>query len=246
MPDADVLRELARIANDTGPALAPSGHDELLRSIVSTARRLFSAAACSMALLDASEEHLVFHVADGAGAREVIGLRIPSTAGIAGFVVRSGQALVIEDVTRDPRFAASFADETGYRPTSIVAVPLETQRSVLGVLEILDPASIGLARTQEMEIVGLFADQAALAIENSRVFADLGRQLLLAASRAADGDVATALEAVATERRRRRSDLAEIAALFAELGELGDEERTAAARLLTGFLTYARTARRPR
>lgn len=247
MANQDVLREFAQIATDVGKAIVPAGHDELLRSIVESARRLFGAAACSLALLSDDGEELVFHVADGEGADQVVGLRISASQGIAGFVVQSGQPMAIEQVQRDPRFAASFAQETGYAPTSILAVPLQTEREILGVLEILDPAEDGPVRAHEMEIVGLFADQAALAIENSRVFRTLGRALLSAVARAVEAerpDLARALEQVAESARGPRAEMAEIASLFADIGEMGAEERDAAVRLLSGFVRYARSVRR--
>lgn len=248
MAQDDLLRQLSRVADDVGPALQPAGHHELLNSIVSTARRLFGAAACSLALLEDDEENLRFEVADGEGADAVVGLQIPSSQGIAGFVVRSGQALAINDVRQDPRFADSFAHETGYTPTSILAVPLETDRGVLGVLEILDRDPDAGARSQEMEVVGLFAQQAALAIENSRVFAGLGRQLLSALAKAAegqdDGGLAAALTTIANESRGADADTAELAEVFAYLGELGPEERKAATRIVSALVSYARQARR--
>ena len=66
MADRDVLGELAGLADELGPALVPPGHDELLESIAETARSLFEAAACSIALLedeDAEEPQLAFRVA---------------------------------------------------------------------------------------------------------------------------------------------------------------------------------------
>lgn len=248
MTGEDVVRELGRLAADLGPALTPSGHDELLGSIVATARRLFGAEACSLALLDEAGEELVFLVADGRAASDVVGIRIPSTQGIAGFVVQSGQPMSIEDVQRDPRFSSDVAETTGYQPTSILAMPLETARGILGVLEILDRQSEGLARAQEMEIVALFAQQAALAIENSRVFRDMGRVLFQAAARVVDGhsDLARALEEAAEEAPGPDADLAEIGAAIAELERLGPRERRAALGIVTGFLDYARTARRRR
>ena len=248
MATDDLIPQLARLAADVGPALAPASQDELLRSIVGTARRLFGAQASSLALLDESGEHLVFHVADGRGSDTVVGISIPAGQGIAGYVVQSGQPMAIEDVQRDPRFVTDVADTTGYLPTSILAMPLETDRGILGVLEILDRQAEGLARAQEMEIVALFAQQAALAIESSRVFRDMGRVLFEAAARAAadDGDLAAALEGVAEGAPRPDSDLAEVAAILADLEQLGPDERHVASGLLAGFLAYARRSRRRR
>jgi GAF domain-containing protein len=241
-----LLAALAALADRVGPALEPAGHEELLRSIVSTARRLFSAAACSLALLDEREVNLVFQVADGEGADTVEGLTISADDGIAGFVVRSGQVLAIEDVRRDPRFAESFAGSTGYVPTSILAVPLETDRGILGVIEILDRDPQAGARAQEMELVGLFAQQAALAIENSRIFRGLGRTLLSALARAAENDEAlgAALARTGGDERPADVEIARIALLLAELGQMGTDERKAALKLLDGFAAYAQSAKR--
>jgi GAF domain-containing protein len=238
-PD-DLFAELGRLAHEVGPAFAPVGHEELLRSITETARELFDAAACSLALLDDSGEELVFHVASGAGAEDVAGLRIPASRGIAGWVVMSGQAIAIEDVTQDPRFAHDIATQTGYVPRSILAMPLETDRRMLGVIEVLD-RRVDVTRTRDMELLGLFARQAALAIEGARVFAELGTELLRAAAAAAgDGELGRALERAAEDTQSSRPELAELAAVFCELGRLGDTERTAAIRLVRDFLDYAR------
>jgi GAF domain-containing protein len=235
----NALTEVARLAADLGPALVPTGHDELLSSITEAARRLFGAAACSVALLDQSGEELVFHVASGAGAEDVTGMRIPASRGIAGWVLNSGQAISIEDVRRDPRFASDVAEMTGYVPGSILAMPLETDREVIGVIEVLDRRSEPGEGGRDMELLGLFARQAALAIDNSRVFADLGRVLFEALGREArDAGMADALKGIAAEAPPPDSGLAELAAHFHTLGKLGEQELTAGTRLLAEFVTY--------
>ena len=103
-PD-ELLRQLGELATSLGPAVRPAGTDELLRSLTETARRLFGAAACSLALLSEDESELVYTVAAGQGADHVTGMRIPASQGIAGWVVQSGQPIAISDVASDPRFA---------------------------------------------------------------------------------------------------------------------------------------------
>jgi GAF domain-containing protein len=240
-----MLRELRTLATTVGPALAPAGHDELLLAIIDAARRLFDAAACSLALLDEEADELVFHVASGAGAPDVVGLRIPAGTGIAGWVVTSGQAIAIDDVSRDPRFAADAAQSTGYVPRSILAMPLETDRRMLGCIEVLDRRGGGAPGVDDMELLSVFARQAALAIESGRVFSDLGRALLAAVAVAADDntDLRVSLEGLAAAEATPQRDLVELAYLFSELGRLGPEEREAATRIVTELLTYARRRR---
>jgi GAF domain-containing protein len=245
MPDRPerLLEQVAALAADLGPALAPVGQTELLRSITAAARELFDAAACSLALLDEAQETLTFHVASGAGAAEVIGQRVPVDRGIAGWVVSSGQPVAVADVARDPRFAAEVAAATGYVPRSVLAMPLQTEREMLGVIELLDQRADSPAGRRDMELLGLFARQAALAIEASRVFTGLGQALFQAvgAAAAADGDreLASALDDLARRAPGPAADLAELAGFFARLGQAGPAERVAATRLVREFLAYA-------
>src|SRR5436309_12231875 len=99
-----------------GPAVRPTGTEELLRALTETARQLFGAAACSLALLSEDESELRYTIAAVEGAEEVTGMRIPSSSGIAGLVVRSGQPIAISDLASDPRFSRELAEQTGYVP----------------------------------------------------------------------------------------------------------------------------------
>jgi len=157
-PD-DVLRGLGELATSLGPAIRPAGTEELLRSLAETARRLFGAAACSLAMLSADESELHYTIAAGAGADEVTGLRIPSTQGIAGWAVQSGQPIAISDLSSDPRFSREIAEQTGYVPQTILAVPVQTAQRMLGVISLLDRDVRRPAAEQDMALLALFAGQ---------------------------------------------------------------------------------------
>ena len=223
---ADVLRDLARVAADLGPALRLPSADELLQSIVEAARAAFDAAACSIALLDEAETELTFRVAAGAGAESVVGMRIPAGSGIAGWAVVSGQPIAIADVTHDPRFAADVAEQTGYVPASIMAMPLETETRTFGVIEVLDRRRGGEEGAGDMELLVLFARQAALVAETAAAFTSLGAAVFAAAARAVeDGDLGAALQRQADQAPRADAELAELSLLFHELGTVGADER---------------------
>jgi len=240
-----ILDELSRLATDLGPVLNQSGDQELLSSIVETARWVFDAAACSLAVLSDDESVLHFRAASGEGAEAVVGMRIPADSGIAGWAVMSGQSIAIDDVRQDPRFAAEVAERTGYVPAAIMAMPLETEQQTVGVIEVLDRRRGGADGADDLELLALFARQAALAIETSRRFSNLGQTLLDAlASSAGDGDLRAALRRQANEARAPRADLAELSLLINDIGQLGPEERTTVTRLAAEFLAYARKQRR--
>lgn len=237
----DLVDQLSLLASDLGVALAPAGHDEVLQGITDLARSMFAAAACSLAVLDDDEEKLTFRVASGRAAEDVVGMSVPVGEGIAGWVVSSGQAVTIEEVAADPRFASEVAAATGYTPSAIHALPLQTERRIIGVIELLDPGAGAPAGQHGMELMALFARHAALAIEGAEVFAHLGRFLLGALASSTDGDLRAALEAARDRASRPEADLAELSLLFQELGRMDGDERAIATRIVTQFTDYVRS-----
>jgi GAF domain-containing protein len=141
------------------------GHAELLRSIVEVARAIFGARASSVFLLDEETDELVFEAVAGEGAERLIGRRFPSSTGVAGWVLVTRQPLVLEDVGEDPRFARDVAESTGYVPRGLMAVPLLHDEQALGVLEVLDRPHSARFTLAEMDLLGQFANQAAIALD---------------------------------------------------------------------------------
>jgi GAF domain-containing protein len=154
-----------RAAVAAGILAADQGRRPLLQSIVEVARAIFGAQASSIMLHDAAAGELVFEAVAGAGEDSLIGTRLPESTGLAGWVLASREPLVIEDVTRDPRFAGEVAERTGYRPKGIMAAPLEHEDRVLGVLSVLDRPQRAQFSMIELDLLGLFANQAAIALE---------------------------------------------------------------------------------
>lgn len=244
----DLLRELGELATALGPAVRPAGTDELLRSLTETARRLFGAAACSLALLSEDDSELVYTTAAGEGADDVTGMRISSSHGIAGWVVQSGQPIAISDLNNDPRFSRGLAEQTGYVPQTILAVPVETPQRLLGVISLLDRDARRPGAEQDMTLLSLFADQAALALASVEAFSVLGRMLLDALARSTtDGDLVLLLHQVGDELPAADADLAALAATFAVLSRRGAAERRLALAVLRDIGDYVeRRPPRPR
>ena len=244
MSPEDLLAELGAVATSLGPAVRPAGADELLRSLTETARRLFGAAACSLALLSDDDSELIYTIAAGEGADDVTGMRIPASHGIAGWVVQSGQPIAVSDLAADSRFSPGLAEQTGYVPRAILAVPVETPQRMLGVISLLDRDARRPGAEQDMVLLSLFADQAALALASVEQFSRLGRELLAAlASAAAGDDLVQALRQAADRQTAADPDLAELAAAFATLSRRGPAERRLALAVLREIGDYAE--RRP-
>jgi GAF domain-containing protein len=154
-----------RAAVAAGVLRSEEGYQELLHSIVEVACAIFHAKAASIFLLDEEADELVFEASTGAGSDDLVGKRFPSSTGIAGWVLVTRQPLVIEDLSQDPRFAKDAAEATGYVPNALMAVPLLHGERALGVLEVLDRPSRPGAALEEIELLGLFAAQAAIALD---------------------------------------------------------------------------------
>jgi GAF domain-containing protein len=199
-----------RAAVAAGVLAGETEHRALLRSIVEVARSMFSAAASSIVLLDEETDELVFEAVAGAGEDTLVGQRYPSSKGVSGWVINTRQPLVIDDVSKDPRHARDVAERTGYVPQGLMAVPLLHEERALGVLSVLDrQTAFSLA---EMDLLGMFANQAAIALE-----------LLQRARRAR-----AALEGADAEVRA-------VAGVAAALDALEGEQREAGERLLAAL-----------
>lgn len=153
-----------RAAATAGVLDAESEHRALLQSIVEVACAIFRARASSIFLLDEEADELVFEAVAGEGEGSLVGTRIPSGTGIAGWVLVTRQPLVIDDLSNDPRHARSVAEKTGYVPKRLMSVPLLHDDEALGVLQVLDREDDGRFGLAEMELLGLFAAQAAIAL----------------------------------------------------------------------------------
>jgi len=193
------VSEELRSAVAAGVLGAEKDYSELLRSIVEVARAIFHAKASSIFLLDEETDELVFEAVAGEGSESLVGRRFPSSTGIAGFVLVSRQPLVIEDVLEDPRFSRETAESTGFVPKGLMAVPLLHEERALGVLEVLDRPSDSRFTLQEMDLLGLFANQAAIAL-------DLLQRARRAQSTLADEGDAAVLARIAQKLEERRED----------------------------------------
>lgn len=229
---AEGLRRLLEAIEASGRAVLPSSSVELLQSIVDAAARIFGAAAASISLVDEQEQELEFKVAYGIGREDVIGMRIPLNKGIAGYVAMTGQPIAISDVKQDPRFLQDFAKSTGYVPNSILAMPLISGDRVIGVMEVLDKISAPSFGMQDMELLGVFAQQAAIAISQSQQYDLLGealvhgvKQLLSSDPEFQPDETLQVFDEAGEAGESRRRDLMELAAAFNDISAMGQAER---------------------
>jgi GAF domain-containing protein len=219
----------------------------LLQSIVDAAVTLFEAEAASIALLEPDPERLEYRVAAGPQGAGVVGLSVPPTKGVAGYVYSTGEAIALADVTSDPRFDRATAERTGYVPRSIAAVPLSDSGATLGVLQVLDRHGTATFSLADMTRLGVFAAQATASLRAARLGRDTERLLrALLAGTPDPGAPRADLERVAarTMAALDREDEAPFWALVGRLvalRELPDRELALVADLLE-VVTRSRTS----
>jgi signal transduction histidine kinase len=171
-----ITRALREVGNALGTTL---DLDHLLELILAHLTELVEADRATLYLLDEAKEDLISRIVVGQKVRSI---RLKVGHGIAGTVARTGQALRIRDAYQDPRFEREWDTLTGYRTTSLLAAPLKNHLGrTIGVLQVLNKLG-GAEFSQEDEaMVTALSTQAAVAIDNSRLFLSLiqkNRQLL--------------------------------------------------------------------
>jgi GAF domain-containing protein len=239
-----LLRRTLAALEAANRSLLPHSNIELLQSIVDAAARIFGAAAASISLVDEAQQMLEFRVAYGVGRDDVVGMRIRVDQGIAGYVAMTGQPIAVSSVQQDPRFQREFAQSTGYVPRSILAMPLLLGDRVIGVMEVLDKINAPSFGLQDMELLGVFAQQAAIAIHQSQHYEDIGAALRQGFQRALDGEADELFRGLAErseEEAARDADLMELAQLFYDLGSAGPHERRVCQQVLAVFGEYVRS-----
>ncbi len=197
--------------------MAPSNAEAALHAIADAGAAALRVAAASIALHDEGRGSLVFRAAAGPQGQGVLGLAIASHEGIAGYVFSTGQPLAIADVSQDARFERGTAEQTGYVPRSLLAVPLVDAEGIIGVMEWLDRVDGNPFDLADLEVATRVAMAATATARATHLEVEAGRLLrdaLASLSRAGDGGTdehgvtrapgATGAAWLARRRRRHR------------------------------------------
>ncbi len=247
---AEELRAAYMLTSLTKNFAAPATHHALLELIVQTAAKVIHASAATLFLIDDSAQSLVYEVAIGSKAKEVKNITVPLGHGIAGLVAVSGQPISIANVDDNPQQAADIAEKIGYYPRNILCVPLYYREQVIGVLELLDKQNAPYFQEEDMEVLGSFANQAAIAIEQSR-----SHNLLISLLQEIMQQQPAKDPAAMQLLFKRARDFAEyindqdllfrqsleLAALVQEISMAGDTERTFCLHILQQISSYIHT-----
>ncbi|MEW5830087.1 MAG: GAF domain-containing protein, partial [Chloroflexota bacterium] len=170
-------RQLTTLNDITRQLTSTLELEPLLQNILENAADILNCEAGSLFLADDQSDDMTFKVTVGPVASDLLGQRMPSNRGIVGQVVQSRQPLIENDAQNSPfRFAAPD-EKTGFTTRAILAVPLEVKERIIGVIEIINRRDGMPFDVDDKNLLSAFAGQAAVAIENARLYTSTDQEL---------------------------------------------------------------------
>lgn len=141
--------------------------DSILQTIMEKMAEYFRPDTWSLLMVDEEHDELYFAIAVGSAAEALKNVRLKVGEGIAGYVAKHGEKVVVPDVMKDPRFAKRIDEMTKLETQSIICVPLRSRLRVLGVIQLVN-VDMNHFGDQESFFLQSLCDYAAIAIENAR------------------------------------------------------------------------------
>jgi len=165
-PEGSISERVRRLQSVTDAALAHLRLDELLAALLDRTREILEVDTCAILLLDEETNELVAHAALGIEEEVEQGVRVPVGGGFAGRIAAEKRPVILDDVDH-AHVLNPILREKGIK--SMLGVPLVVEGEVRGVLHV---GSLHLRdfRKDDVELLQLVADRAALAIEHARLF----------------------------------------------------------------------------
>ena len=168
------LREEAKrlkLVNEIGAAISSAELDieAVLTKILEAVARVIKVEAGSVLRLEG--DRLVFMVALGEKADRVKPFRIEIGQGIAGWVAKTGEELIVRDVHKDSRYFPGVEEATGFVSKSILAVPMKAGNKTVGVIELINKIG-GRFTKKDLELISAIASFSAVALEKAKLFSE--------------------------------------------------------------------------
>ncbi len=178
--DANVRARQLAVLNDISRQLVATEGDveRLLDLIVASAVDILNTEAGSLLLtVEDGSNDLEFRVATGGKGEQLIGTRLKAGYGLVGKVAETGKHVISNDISQDESWQGEIGEGSEFATESVLAVPLVTKDRVVGVLEVINKKDGSAYVEEDVELLTTFAGQAAVAIENARLFQQTDIQL---------------------------------------------------------------------
>ncbi len=144
--------------------------EPLLQNILQSAVDILICEAGSLLLVDETTEEMVFRVVVSPVAHNLVNTRMPPGAGVVGKSVTTRQPIIVNDVTRYPEWFSKTDQQTGFVTRALLVIPLQVKDRVIGVIEVINKRDGSPFSQDDQDLLSAFAAQAAVAIENARLY----------------------------------------------------------------------------
>src|SRR5919198_240921 len=160
------LQSLTEISELLMSAVEP---ERVVTVILEAATQLFEVEGCSLALLDHVRKELAFVIM--AGPAQVDEFRIALGQGIGGWVAQTGEGVVCNDVSQDPRWFGGIDRQTHYTTRSILCAPLKQHDQIMGVIEALNTVRPEGFSDEDLQFLTALGGLAGTALVRTQAFA---------------------------------------------------------------------------
>ncbi len=141
-----------------------------------SATNAVQAQASSLILLDTQSDTMFFKASTGARSAELKKIKMQAHKGIAGWVLKHGESVLVKDALTDPRHDREFAEKINFMASSILAVPLKDGATTLGMIEVLNPAGKPAFDEDDRRFLEILAPHIANALRNAKAFTQLNQE----------------------------------------------------------------------
>ncbi|MEM7800325.1 MAG: GAF domain-containing protein, partial [Chloroflexota bacterium] len=162
---------ITKLLNETSQVINSSlDLDRIMQSLLTQVNSFLQVEALSIALVDTMTNELVFTVAEGLGSQKIVGMRLPTDRGVAGWVVEHGESAMVNDTGNDPRFSSSGDNRTGHKTYAIIVAPLRVKGNVLGTIQAVNPINQPYFTQEDMNLLENLANLASSAVGNAQQY----------------------------------------------------------------------------
>lgn len=143
--------------------------DAALDQIMDVVLKVMKTDAGTLMLVDEIEKCLVFKITKGEKAEAIKGYKLTLGEGIAGWVAQSGEAAIVPDVSKEPRFKPEISIEIDFKTYNILCVPMKIKDKITGVIEVINRLDKEPFSMDDLDLLTTLANQAAIVIENNKL-----------------------------------------------------------------------------